>query len=71
MARMESGHVGIFERDGGETRSGGDSVSEVMGSSVPGMLGSKDVSEKLGQEAMEKFEERLEHEILARLNGWV
>lgn len=71
VARMASGHVGIFQRNGGKSRSGGDAIEEVMGSSVPTMLGSKDVSEKLANESMEKFEERLEHEILARLNGWV
>ena len=41
-----------------------------MGSSVPQMLGSPEVEEKLAREAMEKFEERLDHETLAILNGW-
>lgn len=58
------GHTGMFENDGGQ-------IKEVMGSSVPQMLGSDSVKEKLSQEAMDKFEERLEHEIMARLNGWV
>ncbi len=71
IAQMKSGHVGIFERNGSKSISSGDAISEVMGSSVPQMLGSEEVSEKLGQEAMEKFDERLEHEVLARLNGWV
>lgn len=64
FAAQVGGHTGMFEEEGGQ-------LKEVMGSSVPQMLGNEDVSEKLGQEAMEKFEERLEHEILARLNGWV
>lgn len=64
FAAQVGGHTGMFEEEGGQ-------LKEVMGSSVPQMLGSDDVSEKLGQEAMDKFEERLEHEILARLNGWV
>ena len=58
------GHTGLFEDRNGK-------LKEVMGSSVPQMLGNENVSEKLGQEAMEKFEERLEHEVLARLNGWI
>lgn len=58
------GHTGIFEDDLGR-------IKEVMGSSVPQMVGNEEVSGKLGQEAMDKFNERLEHEILARLNGWI
>lgn len=64
FAAQVGGHTGMFEDEGGR-------LKEVMGSSVPQMLGNEEVSEKLGQGAMEKFEERLEHEILARLNGWV
>lgn len=64
FAAQIGGHTGMFENDG-------DQIKEVMGLSVPQMLDSDTVKEKLGQEAMEKFEERLEHEILARLNGWV
>ncbi len=41
-----------------------------MGSSVPQMLGNKEVEEKLAHESMEKFEERLDHEVLRILNGW-
>ncbi|MCI9509560.1 MAG: hypothetical protein HFF10_07445 [Angelakisella sp.] len=69
-ARMKSGHVGIFERTGGSAESGGDAIKELMGSSVPQMLGSPEVSEKLAQESMDKFEERLDHEVLRILNGW-
>lgn len=64
FAAQINGHTGMYENDGGQ-------IKEVMGSSVPQMLGSDIVKEKLGKEAMDKFEERLEHEILARLNGWV
>lgn len=70
VAQMKSGHTGIFERTGGAASSGGDEIRELMGSSVPQMLGSPEVEEKLAQEAMGKFEERLDHEILAILNGW-
>lgn len=45
-------------------------IRELMGSSVPQMLGSPEVTEKLTGEAMKKFEERLEHEINAFLYGW-
>lgn len=64
VARMGSGHVGIFERDGG------DSISEIMGGSVPGMLGRDEVKEKLGEQAAEKYMERYHHEVMRLLNGW-
>lgn len=70
VAQMGSGHIGIFERTGGATSGGADAIRELMGSSVPQMLGSPEVQEKLASEAMEKFEQRLDHEILAILNGW-
>ena len=66
VARMPvSGHVGLFERTGGK-----DEIQEIMGSSVPQMLGSPEVEERLARESMEKFEDRLDHEINAFLNGW-
>ena len=66
VARMPvSGHVGLFERTGRK-----DEIQEIMGSSVPQMLGSPEVEERLARESMEKFEDRLDHEINAFLNGW-
>lgn len=70
VARMGSGHVGIFERTGGSSSKGGDEIKELMGSSIPQMIGHREVSEKLARESMEKFEDRLEHEVLVILNGW-
>lgn len=70
VARMASGHVGIFERTGGVSGNGSDEIREVMGSSVAQMVGSQEVADKLVDEAMDKFDERLEHEITALLNGW-
>ena len=71
VAAMKSGHVGIFERTGGSTSSGGDAIRELMGSSVPQMLGSQTVTEALTREAMDYFETRLEHEIARILQGGV
>lgn len=70
VARMGSGHTGIFARDGGKTRTGGDSISEIMGGTVPGMLGSKEVADRLGEETGKVAREHLEHEIIRQLNGW-
>lgn len=69
VARMKSGHVGIFERTGGVTADGSDEIKELMGSSVPQMLGSKEIEERLAEVAKEKFEERMEHEINRLLAG--
>lgn len=72
VAQMKSGHVGIFERTGGKTATGDAEIKELMGSSVPQMLGSEEVRESLGQKTYDKFEERLSHEvnrILAGLGG--
>lgn len=63
VARMASGHTGIFERDG-------DGISEIMGSSLPQMVGNEEVIEKLSEDASKKFEERMDHEISRILNGW-
>lgn len=63
VARMGSGHVGIFQRDG-------DSITEIMGGTVPGMLGKDEVKEKLGEQAAEKYMERYHHDVVRLLNGW-
>lgn len=65
VAQMASGHKGIFERTGD-----GSKIRELMGSSIPQMLGNDDVSARLAGLAGEKFEERLDHEIDRLLNGW-
>ncbi len=70
VARMRSGHVGIFERTGGSTAAGSDAIRELMGSSVPQMLGNEEVSERLVHDSMERFGEQLDHEVLRILNGW-
>lgn len=70
IARMQSGHTGIFERTGSMTADGSDAIKEIMGSSVPQMLGKEEVQESLVNGAMRKFDERLDHEVAAILNGW-
>ena len=69
VARMKSGHIGIFERTGDKTEKGGDAIEELMGSSVPTMLGNEEVERKLSEKAVEKFDERLNHEVSRILNG--
>ena len=70
VAQMDSGHVGIFERNGGISSSGGDAISEVMGLSVAQMVGNDQVKQKLTEEVAEKVAERYHHEVIRLLNGW-
>lgn len=69
VAQMRSGHVGIFERTGEKTANGGDAIRELMGLSVPQMLGNEEVQEGLAKEAMKTFQDRLEYNVTAILSG--
>ncbi len=55
---------------GGVTAGGRDQIKELQGSSVPQMLGNESVQNHLADRASQKFEKRMEHEILRILNGW-
>jgi len=68
--KMKSGHIGIFERTGAVTSSGSDEIHELMGSSVAQMVGSEEVKAGLTVKALEKFDERFEHEVIRLMNGW-
>lgn len=71
VAQMKSSHIGIFERTGNLNRAGtGSEIREIMGLSVPQMLGSREVERKLADDAVRKFEERLDHEINRILSGY-
>lgn len=72
VARMNStGHIGIYERTKGMTSRGKDEIEELFGPSVPEMLGSQEVAEKLVKEASDSFEKNLEHNINAILYGYM
>jgi len=64
-------HTGIFERTGGMTGNDKDEIEELFGPSVPQMLGSQEVAEKLTNEAMESFEKNLEQYVYALMNGYI
>lgn len=70
VAQMGSGHVGIFQRNGGKSRSGGDAIEEVMGLSVAHMVGNDKVKQKLADDTAGKVAERYHHEVIRLLNGW-
>ena len=61
------GHTGLFER---ETDSRFP-IEEKFGPSVPQMLSANDdLQQEMGDKIREAFEERIDHEILAVMNGW-
>ena len=70
ITRMRSGHTSIFERTSGKTSANKDEIRQIMGSSVPQMLGSQEVQDKLSAQTAAKLKERLDHEVLRLLNGW-
>lgn len=71
VAKMRTGHIGIYERTGGMTSYGKDKIEEFFGPSVPQMLGNEEVEEKLAGEAMKSFEKDLNHSVMAILSGYM
>lgn len=66
VARMQSGHVGVFMRSGTRRLP----VNEKYGPAVPVMLNEPGVTEHLQKEAVERMRTRLDHEmnrVLGRL----
>lgn len=59
IAKMGSGHIGIFERISQQSRK----IRELMGSSISQMVGNETVAENLTNDACKKFEERFDHEV--------
>lgn len=59
VARMDSGHVGVFKRTGTKSTP----IEELYSVSIPQMLGEPGVLERTGNRVTEVFEERIWHEI--------
>lgn len=70
VARMKSGHVGIFERTGGVTSEGSDAIQQLMGDSYAQMVEKQEVTEKLSDEAGRAFEAELDKAVYRILTGW-
>jgi len=65
VARMKSGHIGVFLRAGKQRKP----IQELYGPPIPQMLGNPSVKEWVETQASEKLEERLTHEIDRILEG--
>ena len=66
IARMQSGHTGMFERDGSKRLP----ISEFMGPSTAQMAGNSIVLADVEEKAQEVINKRVEHEITRILNGY-
>jgi len=65
VARMRSGHIGVFGRVGKSRLP----IQEKYGPSIPQMLGNPTVSVWIEEKAVERLEQRLDHEISRILGG--
>ena len=66
IAQMNSGHIGIFERETAKRLP----IKEFMGLSGAQMVQNEVVMDQLSKEAQEKVNERVMHEIDRILNGY-
>ena len=66
IGKMQSGHLGIFERTGKKRQP----IEEKMGSSMRSMVSNSVVMDQVYKEAQETFDNRLEHEVERLLAGY-
>lgn len=66
VAKMASGHVGVFNREGAKRFP----IVQRYGPSVPQMIGSKSVRTFVEEGAQRRLDERLDHEINRILKGY-
>ncbi len=67
VAKMKSGHIGIFARTEGKTEKDSDEIEELMGGSV---VGKPEVAQRLTEEAYQTFETELDKAVYRILTGW-
>ena len=70
LAKMKSGHVGVFQREGHGANSASLPIEKLSGPSVPQMLGSPTVSEFIQKRMEERLAVNVEHEVNAFLMGY-
>lgn len=66
IAKMRSGHTGMFERDGTKRLP----ITEFMGPSTAQMAGNSVILEQVEEKAQTVVNKRIEHEITRILNGY-
>lgn len=65
VARMKSGHVGVFKRAGKQRYP----IDQLYGPSIPEMIGNPTVTGWVEEKARERLDQRLDHEIKRALEG--
>lgn len=70
LAKMRSGHVGVFQREGHGASSQSLPIEKMSGPSTPQMLGSPTVREYIEQRAQDRLGRALEQEVNAFLMGY-
>ena len=64
VAKMKSGHIGVFERmKGTKTKGGKEKLAELYGMSIPDMVKSRDVAFEIQQKGQTFLEEQVQTEI--------
>lgn len=67
FAAQMGGHTGIYEREGPERLP----IKELFGpSAVQAFYAREETTDKMNDEIVKTYEERIEHEIMRLLNGW-
>ena len=70
LARMRSGHVGVFQRAGHGASNAPLPIDKLAGPSTPQMLGSPTVSAFIQKRMEERLTKNIEHEVNAFLMGY-
>lgn len=69
LARMRSGHVGVFQRAGHGASNASLPIEKMAGPSTPQMLGSPTIQSYMERRLTERFGEALDKEVTAFLGG--
>ena len=69
LARMRSGHVGVFQRAGHGTSNASLTIYKLAGPSTPQMLGSPTIQSYMEQHLKTRFSEAMERDTLTYLEG--
>lgn len=69
LARMRSGHVGVFQRAGHGTSNASLPIQKMAGPSIPQMLGSPTIQSYMEQRLSERFGTALDKEVTTFLGG--
>lgn len=70
LARMKSGHVGVFRREGHGASNASLPIEKMAGPSTPQMLGSPSVAAFIQKKMEERLARNMEHEVNAFLMGY-